>query len=135
MTDLSITAANVKPGAGARIDRSAQAGEAIERGMGVVKYNGVWMKADNNHATAALNAATGIALNDAAQYQPIDVQTEGEITIGGTMTAGLAYFTSATAGGICPYADLSTGMKVSLIGLSKSTTVLKLGVIASGVTL
>ena len=136
MSDLTITAASVVKGANARIDRNGFAGETITAGQAVVKNSsGYWVKADSNHATAALNAATGIALNGASQYQPIDVQTDGFITIGATLTAGVAYYLSDTAGGICPVADVGSGEKAQVIGIATSTTVLKLGFLASGVAL
>ena len=56
MSDLAITAANVVKGANARIDRNGFAGETITAGQAVVKNSsGYWVKADSNHATAALS--------------------------------------------------------------------------------
>lgn len=135
MADLTITAASVVKGANARIDRNGYAGETITAGQAVVKNSsGFWVKADSN-GSSSIRAATGIALNGASQYQPIDVQTEGSITIGATMTAGVAYYLSDTAGGICPVADVGTGEYAQVIGIATSTTVLKLTLAASGVAL
>jgi len=136
MTALSITAANVVPGADARIDRNGYAGETITAGQAVYKaVDGFWYKADDDSATALARAATGIALNGASQYQPIDVQTSGSLTIGATMTAGLAYYLGATAGAIVPVGDVTTPQYPQVIGIATSTTVLKLAFIASGVAL
>lgn len=134
MADLTITAANVKPGANARLDRNGYAGETITAGMPVYKAStGFWMKADSNSATALARTAIGIALNGASQYQPIDVQTEGEITIGATLTANTTYYLSDTAGGICPLADVGSGEYTEIIGVAKSTTVMLLVLKATGV--
>lgn len=135
MADLTITAASVVKGANARIDRNGYAGETLTAGMAVVKNSsGFWVKADSN-GSSSIRAATGIALNGASQYQPVDVQTEGSLTIGATMTAGVAYYLSDTAGGLCPVADVGNGEYAQVIGIATSTTVLKLTFAASGVAL
>jgi hypothetical protein len=125
MTDLSITAANVVAGANA-VKRSVTAGEAVTQGQPVAHdpTTQKWVKADCNSATEALRKAGGIALNAASLNQPLVVHTWGDITIGATLTAGSRYYLSATAGGIMPEADLTTGDYVCLLGLAKSTSVL-----------
>jgi hypothetical protein len=136
MTDIVITAANVVAGANATRDSGA-AGEAITAGQAVYRSSNTnkWMLADNNSATAEAKTSAGIALNGAALNQPLAVQKAGDITIGGTLTAGSAYYLSATAGGICPLADVTTGSAVCQLGLAKSATVLALDIQAPGVTL
>ncbi len=136
MADLSITAANVVQGAGARSEASI-AGAAVTAGQVVYKSSttGKWLLADNNSATAEAKVGQGIALNSAAANQPIVVQTGGEITIGATLTAGTAYFLSDTAGGIGPASDLASGESVCLVGIAKSTSVLVLNFMSVGVTL
>ena len=93
------------------------------------------MKADSNSATAEARAATAIALTGSSLNQPIVVQTSGTITIGATMTAGIQYYLSDTAGGICPVGDLASGMDPILIGIAKSATVLAVDIQDPGVTL
>jgi hypothetical protein len=93
------------------------------------------MLGDNNSATAEAKQATGIALNNAALNQPLMVQKSGDITIGGTLTPGSAYYLSATPGGICPVADVASGSVVCQLGLAKSATVLALDIQSPGVTL
>jgi hypothetical protein len=136
MADLSITAGSVVSGTGA-IKTPGVCGETITAGQAVYRDSatGLWLKADSNSATQAARAAQGIALNGGALNQPIVVQTGGDITIGATMTAGIAYYLSDTAGGICPVADIGSGEFVCLIGLSKSTTVLALNFHAINVSL
>lgn len=126
MADITITAANVVPGTNATIDRSGFAGETIAAGKAVYLDSTTkkWQLADSNSATVEARKATGIALNGASLNQPIDVHRGGDITIGATLTAGVAYYLSDTAGGICPVADVGAGEYVCLLGVSKSTTVL-----------
>lgn len=134
MTDVSITAANVKPGANAIVAHGT-AGATITAGQVVYldTTSGKYKLADND--LAAAKTPTGIALNGASDGQPIAVQVSGDLTAGGTLTAGTAYYLSATAGGICPVADLTTGDNVAQLGLAKSATVLALRIQVPGVTL
>lgn len=134
MTDISITAANVIPGAGATT-RDTIAGATITAGKVVTidPATNKYVLCDTDHATTALRIAKGIALNGASDGQPMKVQTAGPITIGGTMTAGVAYYASNTAGGVSPAADVATERSV-LLGIATSTTVLELDIQDSGVT-
>lgn len=128
MTDLVITAASIAPASNAVIQNSA-AGEAVAQGKAVYFDSSLqqWLLSDANHATAAKRRPTGIALNTTtAAGQKLAVQTGGDITIGATLTGGSRYYASATAGGIAPEADLTTGMEVSLIGIAKSASLLSL---------
>ena len=59
----------------------------------------------------------------------------GKVTIGGTVAPGVPYFGSATAGGICPVADIGAGEYVCAIGVSESTTVLRMNIQYSAVSL
>jgi len=134
MADLSITAASVVKGADASIETGI-AGATVTAGQPVYldETTGKYLLSDNN--ASGKKTVRGIALNGAALNQPLTIQTRGEITIGATLTAGSPYYLSATAGGIAPEADLSSGMDVVLLGLAKSTTVLVLDVRVAGVTL
>ncbi|MDX0007827.1 hypothetical protein GOB40_13900 [Sinorhizobium meliloti] len=138
MADLVITAANVVAGAGAKTT-SGTAGAAITAGQVVYldsTTTGKWQLSDSDAATAAARgqgANVGIALNGAANGQPLEVLTEGPITLGAVLTAGTAYYLSPTPGGIAPLADLLTGDYVTLLGLATSTSVLNLDIQYSGV--
>lgn len=137
MVDIVITAANVVAGSGAT-KTSGTAGATITAGQVVYldsATTGKWQLADNNSATAAVRQPQGIALNGASLNQPIAVQTEGPITIGGTLVAGVAYYLSDTPGGICPVADLLTGEYPTVLGMATSTTVLDIDIQYSGVAL
>lgn len=136
MVDLSITAANVQPGANATIERGT-AGETVSAGM--VAYRsastGRLGRADSNAAGADVKIPVGIFLNGAANGQPVTIQTAGDITIGATLTPGSAYYLSETAAGIQPAADVGSGEGVALLGLAKSASVLALDIQVPGVTL
>lgn len=137
MADLVITSSSVVSGAGARIEHGT-AGATITAGQALYldsAVTGKWQLADNNSATAAVRTPRGIALNSASLNQPIAVQTEGPITIGAALTAGVAYYLSDTPGGICPVADLLAGEYPTVIGLATSTTVLDIDIQSAGVAL
>ena len=135
MADITITAANVIAGSGASILRGA-AGGAVTAGQIVARNsNGTFVPADNNAVTASGRTAIGVALNGAANGQPIAVASAGPVTIGGTLTAGVAYYLSDTPGGICPVADVGAGEYVVLLGIATSTSVLNVAIQNSGVSL
>lgn len=136
MADLTITAANVVPDSGARVARG-YAGEAITAGDVVYldTVNNEYLLADADSATAAANSPSGIALNGASDGQPVAVLVHGDVTLGSVLTAGVAYYLSATAGGIAPYADLVSGDNVVLLGIAKSATVLHVKIVDPGVAL
>lgn len=136
MADLTITAASVLAGSGAK-KINGTAGASVTAGQ-VVYYDrdaNSYKLADNNSATAAVRAPACIALNGAATGQPLTVLTSGPITIGATLTAGVAYYLSDTAGGICPVADLGAGEYPSIIGLATSTSVIDVKIQSAGVAL
>jgi hypothetical protein len=134
MSDISITATSVLQGGNAVVVHGI-AGAAITAGQVVYldAATGKWKLADANGS--GTTHPGGIALNGAASGQPVAVQTSGDITVGGSLTAGSRYYLSGTAGGIMPEADLTTGDNVALLGLAKSTTVLALKITEPGVTL
>ena len=138
MADISVTASSVVAGAGAPT-KTGTAGATIAAGEVVyldTATTGKWQLADSDAATAAargLGANVGVALNSAALNQPLVVQTSGLVTVGAVLTAGTAYYLSATPGKICPLADVTGGDYIVLMGLATSTTVLHLDVQYSGV--
>lgn len=127
MADISITPASVVAGSDA-VTEQGTAGATITAGQTVYRdpTTRKYLLADSNSATAAARQARGVALNGAADGQPLTIQKGGDITIGATLTAGTAYYQSDTPGGICPLADVGSGEYVGLLGLAKSTTVLAL---------
>lgn len=136
MADLSITAANVVAG-GSATTRDGLAGATLTAGQVVYldSATNTYKLADCDSGTAAVRSPAGIALNGAASGQPVRVLTSGPVTIGATMTAGLAYYLSPTAGGICPVADVLSGDYPVIIGIATSTTVLDVKIHEAGVAI
>jgi hypothetical protein len=133
-SDLSVTAANVIAGSNAQVEQGV-AGATITAGQVVYRSStsGKYLKADDDDATLEVRTPRGIALNGASDGQPLQILRSGDITIGATMTAGIPYYLSSTAGGLCPVADLTTGKYVVLVGIAKSTTVLSVAINYTGV--
>lgn len=124
MADLSITATAVVAASDAQIDYGSVLGETVTAGQALYKDSttGKWMKADANAGSAEARQATHMALNGGAVNQPCAALKRGDVTLNAVLTAGLAYYLSDTAGGICPVADIGSGEYVVLLGLAKSTT-------------
>lgn len=134
MTDIAITAANVVKGSDAMIEHGT-AGATITAGQAVYldTATGTYLLSDNN--ATGKKTVLGIALHGASASQPLTIQKRGDITIGGTLTAGSGYYLSSTAGGIAPVADIASGMDVVFLGLAKSASVLALDIRVPAVTL
>jgi Uncharacterized conserved protein (DUF2190) len=136
MANLTITAANVIRSSTSKFSNGT-AGAAVTAGQVVYldSADGRYKLADANSATAAVRAPIGIALNDAATGQPLTVATEGAIVLGATITAGVAYYLSATPGAIAPVADLTTGDYPCILGIAKSATDLDINITCADVAL
>jgi hypothetical protein len=136
MTDLVVVPASVLAGANAQ-RAAGTAGVAITAGQAIYldPVTNRYLLADNNAVDVNARKPTGIALNNAAPSQPINLLTSGDITIGAAVVAGTDYFLSGAPGAICPRADVVTTMNVTLIGLAKSATVIAVDIQSSGVTL
>jgi hypothetical protein len=136
MTDISITAANVIAGSDASTEQGT-AGATITAGQQVYRSSTTnkYLLADSNSGTAEARTPRGTALNGASDGQPLMIQKAGDITIGGTLTAGVAYYLSDTPGGLCPVADVGSGEYSCLIGIAKSASVLDIAIQPSGVAL
>jgi hypothetical protein len=135
MADISITAGNVVPGSDA-VRESGTAGATITAGQLVyLDTSDMKFKLADSNGAAALRVPNGIALNGASNGQPLSVQKGGDITIGGTLTAGIPYFLSDTPGGLCPLPDIGAGEFSCIIGIAKSTSVLAVNIQPSGVAL
>jgi hypothetical protein len=136
MADLTITAANVVPGAGARITNGI-AGASITAGQVVYldPADNRFKLADCDNASATIRAAFGIATHGALTGQPLAVQTAGQLAMGAILTAGEAYYVSPNAGGIAPRADILSGDHTIIVGMAASTSLLNVGLVASGTAL
>lgn len=134
MADLAVTANNVKPGAIVSTRETLIAKEIVTAGQSVAKDpsdNKIGL-ADANSPTAWKKDPFGIAMNGAQVDQTVVVQKSGKYTCGGTITAGTAWFQSATPGGLCPVADLASGSDVVLMGIGVSTTEIFLSIVDVG---
>lgn len=141
MADVTITAANVAKVASSnpRVLTQYNAGEAITAGQLVYlkSSDSEWYRAQaDGTAEEAGSVNLGVALHTSANGQPLAVQTSGNITIGGTVVAGTEYVASDNLGGIAPHSDLTvSGRRYSRVGYATTTAILKLDLLATGVTL
>jgi hypothetical protein len=129
MAAIAITAANVVKSTGALVENGV-AGATITAGQVVYKdtTTGKFALADADGASANIKDGKGIALNGASLNQPLSVQTDGDITIGGTVVPGTAYVVGTTPGAINPIADLVSTNNVCLLGVAVSASVIRLSV-------
>lgn len=135
MADITITPANVKKGQGAVVVNGIAAA-TITAGQVLYRLaDGTFGLADANGASALIKTPFGIALNGGAAGQPIAIQTAGRIFIGGTAVQGTIYVLSATAGGICPAADLASGHRVGILGVGYDADEVSISIFASGIEL
>lgn len=81
------------------------------------------LKLADADASTSTCLGAGIALHAASSGQPISYVTGGFFTPGATLTKGMVYTVSATAGGICPIGDLTTGAHPCILFYAISTTV------------
>jgi hypothetical protein len=137
MSDISITAANVVAGAGSSVKHGCTWGTTGTAGQWVYRDSstGKYLLADSNSATAAARVPDGLALNGGALNQPLAILESGPVTIGGTLTAGVAYYLSDTPGGTAPVADVGSGEYSVVLGIATSSSVLDVNIQASGVAL
>lgn len=135
IADLVITVANIIPVSG-YTPYDGTAGATITAGQ-VCYYDesAQTIKLADNNGTAALAVAKGIALHAALASQPIRLIIGGSLGVGAILTAGVFYYLSDTAGGICPVADLLAGERVSLIGYGSTTSNLVLSIVNTTVQL
>ncbi len=134
MADVTVTAANVKRYDGASAIYTRKAAEALTAGQSVYENSSGKLAKAQCDGTAVEAASIGIAINSApGTDQEITVITKGYLTMSG-LTKGTTYAVSATAGGIAPVADLTSGNYVTILGVAISSTLLLVNPIVSGIT-
>lgn len=118
-SDLSITAASFIGSAGATYEQGTCGSGAVTAGQVVYKDS-----ATSTYKLARANAsgtsiARGIAAHAASPGQPLRIITsDPALALGATSTEGLLLaVSSATAGGIDPYGDLTTGAFPCVFGI------------------
>lgn len=132
MADVTITPSAVQQ-TSSTIYQDGTAGATIVAGQVVYQDSAdsnEWKLADSSDVPKA--AAKGLAMNGAANGQPLRVATGGRLTVDG-FTALVFYYVSGTAGGLCPYADLGSGEYVTQVCAAISATEIEINPIALGV--
>lgn len=125
MADYTFTATNVAWVSGSRVTTKVAA-ETLTAGQIIyINADGAVAKADAN--ASGKKDVAGIALNACGAGQPAVYQTSGEISFGsGTFTTADIVIPSATAGGLCPSSDLTTGMQPGVVGFAQNSGTLTL---------
>jgi hypothetical protein len=133
MADVTVTAAEVLPDAGTQTIQGIL-GATVTAGQTVYldASTNTWKLADANASALTANCK-GIAMNGGVAGQPVTVCNGGTLDPGFTVTVGTVYVLSATAGGIAPADDLTTGMYTTILGVGITASQLKLQILASGV--
>lgn len=131
MTALSITVAEVQPGAEAdgAVFSTGIAGATITAGQALyLDALSNTLKLAQCDGALAEAACVGIALHGALAGQPVKYQSEGPITTGATAaaTVGTVYCVAAAAGSITPNADIASTNFVSILGVGKTAAIINL---------
>ena len=136
MADLTITAANVAASANAKLERRYNFGATVTQGQLVyLDSNFRWLLADADAAATGngVSDIRGIAVNAGSLGQPATVALQDpDFTVGATLTVGTSYYSSGTAGGICPASDLGSGDYPVFVGVAKTASKLNLNPTAAG---
>jgi len=122
--DLSVTAANVVPGARAKTFVGT-AGATLTAGQLVyLDSTASTIKLADADASATTSNVIGITASGASSGQPVVIITEDDdLTVGGTLSmAAPVYCLSSVAGAICPTADIGVGEYPIVVFIAKSTT-------------
>lgn len=85
--------------------------------------------------TSVEAAAGGIILNTGADGQPVSWAPNGAlVNMGATLAIGEIYVVSgAAAGGIAPYADLTSTQFVTVLGIAETNANLRVNIWATGI--
>lgn len=124
MANITVSAAGVAKGSNATFETGV-AGATITAGQVLYKDT-----SDSNKlklaisTTLAASQVAGIALHGASAGQPIQFQTDGDLLlVGTTLGVGAVIVLSATAGAMCPSADLDATTGTSYCSVLGVTTV------------
>jgi len=133
MANYTITAANVAVATARSRASTVQAGEVITAGE-MVYLDSVTQKYKLALATAEASAeVTGISISGAASDGYFLIVNSSTYIAGTTLVAGDPVFLSATAGAICPHADLIATNYITQIGIATSTTEIAINLDATGI--
>lgn len=108
MADISQTAANAHVYEGVRAPELVQFGETMVPGnFTYLKVSdSKWWKTDANTQLPASTRIGMVVVGAAGDAYGV-VVTKGPVDVGGTLTSGVPYIASQTAGGIAPATDWS----------------------------
>jgi hypothetical protein len=126
MADETVVAAEVLADSGT-LSVDGTLGATVTAGQTVYldTTTNTYKLADAN--ASALTAVTaGIALNGGVSGQPVKVAIAGTLDPGFTVGVGEVYVQSATAGGIAPRADLTSGWYTVVLGMGITASQMKL---------
>ena len=111
-----------------------EAGEAVTAGMAIA-LNDAGLAMGVNIGTVGIEDVKGIALNDAATSQPVDICEDGYVDLGAVGTIGDIIVASATgSGAITASSDLVPTNRVSIVGYMTSNDLLRVDLANTGVT-
>ena len=134
MADLTVT--TIEPADSRTRAITAQAGEAISAGDLIYLDSADTKMKLADASAAATSGVVGISLTSAAADGDYLVYvTSQTIDLGAILTAGTFYYLSATAGKICPAADLVSTNVVTQLGYATSTSQMILNVVDTGVVI
>ncbi len=110
---------------------SGVAAAAVTAGLAVCRdaATGRWLAASAVAATSRGRTPGGLALNAAANGQPVAVHRRGLIDLGeDLLTVGVVYYLSPTSGRLCLLGDLEPGDAIVAIGLAYSARLLSVSI-------
>lgn len=123
MSDISITPSAVIPSTSAD-RRQIVFGATVTAGQTVFKNttDGKYYLADGNDATKM--PVEGMAIDGGSAAQPGFIVIKDPALAIGSHGAGIGIplFQSATAGGVCPFADLASGNQTTCLGVTNDAT-------------
>ena len=126
MAVVTITPANIEKVDDATLSSGTLEASTTTAGGELIRSTSTgYVKADASSLTSATIA--GIAWSKGSVGKQIDFfnSVGKEVDIGATLTEGIIYVVSGTAGAIEPYADLSTGERAYMVGIGMPSTNLK----------
>ncbi len=109
-------------------------GESAYRKASDGKWYAAKADAVGTSGTAGRTGTIGVVLVGGSALDTVTIATGGDIDVGVAVTKGTIYVVSAAnAGGIAPWADLSTGHFVTIIGVGNVSDQISLSPFPSGV--
>jgi hypothetical protein len=132
LADLSQSAVAVKLMSATQVTVGT-AGEALTQGQPVYLSASKWYRCDAND-TAAKAVCAGIVLTPAATDGVVIIApNNATVDLGATLAVGTTYAVSATVGGVCPIADITSGQYPTILGTATTAAKLPLSIIVGTV--